>query len=510
MEIVRKIALGFCALLSAGAYAEMPEAVDYSASAIVNASSGSWAPYMIGSWNDGRVTAASGGWLDVSAKKELDKSKRFSWSAGVEGIFGGATRAEYERWNPETDNFYLHREGQAPTRLIQLWGEVKFRGVFAMAGMRSERSLIVADGLSSGDITRSNNARPVPGVTVGFIDFQNIPFTNGWVQIEGQLMYGKTFDTRFKENRYNYYNDLIAGDLMYTYKRCYFRTKPSQPFFVTVGMQAAGLFGGNTTYYRKGVKTSRIDRGFHISDLWKMFFPMEGSGEGFYKGSSLGSWDFRADLRLRGGHRLAAYFEWPWEDGSGIGRRNGWDGLWGLEYRAPQKGLFEAAVLEYLDFTNQSGPIHWAPADLPGTTITSHATGGDNYWNNDVYGAWAYYGMAIGTPFVKSPLYNHDGHLQFSHNRARGFHAAVEGTIAPQWSYKAMISYQKAWGDGRQPRSRALHDTSAMLEARWIQGAGKPWSARLQIAFDAGTLRGDNFGAMLAVTYSGALKFEKK
>lgn len=488
--------------------AERPSEIEYDASLIANAASGEWAPYMIGSWNDGRVTSASGAWLDLSATKRLDLSSRFSWSAGVEAMFGGGTKAPYERWNPGTSAFEEHREGQAPARLIQLWGEVKFRGVFAMAGMKSHSSLIVARGLSSGDITLSDNARPVPGVTVGFVDFQNIPFTRGWVQIEGRLTYGRMTDSRFKENRYNFFNDLIASDLMYTYKRCYFRTMPTQPVFVTVGMQAAGLFGGNTRYYSNGVLAGRIDRGFHVKDLWQMFFPMEGSGEGFYKGSSLGSWDFRADLRLKSGHRLAAYFEWPWEDGSGIGRRNGWDGLWGLEYRAPRESWVDAAVVEYLEFTNMSGPLHWAPGDHNNTTITGSATGGDNYWNNDVYGPWCNYGMSIGTPFVVSPLYNSDGHWQFAHNRARGFHAALEGRVAPQWRYKAMLSYQKAWGDGRRPQAVGLHDTSAMIEARWAQGDSKPWSADLRLALDAGNLRGNNFGAMLTVRYSGAIKIK--
>ena len=507
-----RILVAIAALLavSLGLRGERPDSIEYSAEVIANASSGDWAPYMIGSWNSGRVTEASGGWLDLSARKSLDLGKRFSWSAGVEAIFGGGTRAEYERYNAADNTYYMHREGTAPARLLQLWGEVKFRGVFAMAGMRAERSLIVAEGLSSGDITRSENARPIPGVTVGFVDFQNIPFTKGWVQIEGQIMYGRMTDTGWKESHFNYLNHFIAGDLMYTYKRCYFRTKPTQPLYVTVGMQTGGLFGGNTTWYSSGKVSKREDRGFHVKDLWEMFFPSEGSGEGYYKGSSLGSWDFRADLRLRTGHRLAAYFEWPWEDGSGIGRRNGWDGLWGLEYRAPRESWVDAAVLEYLDFTNMSGPIHWAPGDSKNPSITTQATGGDNYWNNDFYGSWTNYGMSIGTPFILAPVYNSDGYLQFKHNRARGFHAALEGRVAPQWRYKAMVSYQKAWGDGRRPIGIALHDTSAMVEALWAKGAGSPWSASLRLALDAGHLRGNNFGAMLTVRYSGALKFKKQ
>ena len=211
-----RILVAIAALLavSLGLRGARPDSIEYSAEVIANASSGDWAPYMIGSWNSGRVTEASGGWLDLSARKSLDLGKRFSWSAGVEAIFGGGTRAEYERYNAADNTYYMHREGTAPARLLQLWGEVKFRGGFAMAGMRAERSLIVAEGLSSGDITRSENARPIPGVTVGFVDFQNIPFTKGWVQIEGQIMYGRMTDTGWKESHFNYLNHFIAGDLI--------------------------------------------------------------------------------------------------------------------------------------------------------------------------------------------------------------------------------------------------------------------------------------------------------
>lgn len=507
---------GLCAalLLIASAWlpadAERPDSIGYGASVIANASSGDWAPYMIGSWNLGRNTPASGAWLDIHAGKDVNRAHRFSWGAGFEAIAGAGTKAEYERYDATSGKWFDHKEGQAAVRIIQLWGELKYRGVFLSAGMKPESSPITTHGLSSGDLILSDNARPIPAVTAGFIDFQDIPFTQGWVQIEGRIAYGRTMDSKFKQNRYNYYEDLIASDLCYTYKRCYFRTKPTERFYVTLGMQAAGFFGGNTEFYRNGTMVRREDRGFHIKDLWEMFFPKEGSGESFYKGSSLGSWDFRADYRIPGaGHSVAFYFEWPWEDGSGIGRRNGWDGLWGLEYRAPAESWVDGAVFEFLDFTNQSGPLHWAVVDNPGTSIVSPATGGDNYFNNDFYGPWSNYGLALGNAFMLAPLYNHDGHWEFAHNRTRGFHTALTGRLLPTLRYRAMLSYQKAWGEGRRPINTALHDTSAMLEATW-QRMASPWSARLQLALDHGTLRGNNFGASLTVSYSGALSFKKK
>lgn len=496
--------------LPCAAASAQTDSINYSATVLAAASSGKFAPYMNGSWNSGRLVEDKGLMLDLRAEKPVLTDRRFSWGAGVEIAAGIQSGSEYERWQADDDAWILHNEGQAPFRVIQAYAEARFRGVFILAGMKEQNSAIVDSRLSSGDLVRSNNARPVPGCEIGFNDFQNIPFTNGWVQIEGRLMYGRMTDSKSKRERYNYYSLLLAEDLWYTYKRCYFRTKPSMPLSITVGMQAAGTFAGNTVYYTDGKFHSRSDRGFHLRDLWDMFFPNEGSGEGFYKGSSLGSWDFKARYRFADGTQLSAYFEWPWEDGSGIGRRNGWDGVWGLQYTAPRNGIIEKAVVEYLDFCNQSGPLHWAPHDRPGTTITTNDTGGDNYYNNDVYGPYANYGMSIGTPFLLSPLYNTNGCLWFMHSRTRGFHAAASGSIAPDWSYTMKVSYQKAWGSGRLPLATSLENTSAMLSASWTPSDRlKGFSAGCQLAFDAGSLRGNNFGAMLSVSYSGNFSLKK-
>lgn len=484
-----------------------PVTLDYSASLTANASTGSWTPYMLGSWNYGRITGADGLWHDGRVEKKVDTGRRFSWGAGVEYLAGYGTGVQYDRY--DRGEWTTHKAGQAPLRLHQLYGEVKYRGVYLLVGMKERHSGIVDDDLSSGDLTRSNNSRPIPGVAAGFIDFQDIPFTNGWVQIDGEIMYGRMTDGGFKDKLFNRYSGELARGLYYTYKRCYFRTKPAQPLSVTVGMQAGGLFGGTTQWWRRGEVVRTDVRGFHVRDIWEMFFPMEG-GEDYYKGSSLGSWDFKARYRLRDGSELKAYFEWPWEDGSGIGRRNGWDGVWGLQYDFAHAGAVSKIVVEYIDFTNQGGPIHFAPGDYPGIDITSQATGGDNYYNNDYYGPYSYYGMSIGSPFVVSPLYNADGTTGFEHNRARGFHVAVTGNVLPQLSYKAMAGYQRAGGTGRVPARERLSCTSAKLAACWRVDAVKGLSVDAAVAFDAGKLRGNNFGAMISVKYSGKLSLGKK
>ena len=490
------------------AAAAEPVNIEYEASVLVNASTGDLAPYMIGSWRYGKIDGASGIWHDGRLEKRMSLDTRFSWGAGIEYLAGYGSAAPYDYYSDDT--WSVRHNRQAPLRLHQLYGEVKYRGIYLLAGMKETHSGIVDDTMSSGDLTRSNNSRPIPGVAAGFVDFQNIPFTNGWVQIEGEIMYGRFFDGDMRRKTFNHYTGVYTDDMYYTYKRCYFRTKPSQPLSVTVGMQTAALFGGSSWQYRRGTLVREEHRGFHIRDIWDMFFPMEG-GKDYYKGQSLGSWDFKARYAFANGSELSAYFEWPWEDGSGIGRMNGFDGVWGLQYNFAKSGWVSKVTVEYLDFTNQSGPIHWAPTDSPGTTITNSATGADNYYNNFYYGSYTNYGLSIGTPFLVSPLYNSNGDPGYLHNRARGFHAAVAGNPTSEWSYSAKVSYQYAGGTGWVPARRRLSDTSAAVAASWTpSGRLSGLSVSAEVAFDAGKLRGNNFGALVGVSYSGNFNIGKK
>ena len=246
-----------------------------------------------------------------------------------------------------------------------------------------------------------------------------------------------------------------------------------------------------------------------MNDVFQMFIPRPG-GEDYYTGSHLGTWDFKADYRFRDGSKLSAYFEWPWEDCSGIGRMNGWDGLWGLQYNFDRNGIVNKAAFEYLDFTNQSGPIHFDPEDKPDNPLTGLAQGADNYYNNDYYGSYSNYGMSIGSPFLVSPIYNRNGMLEYLHNRAKGFHVAVEGSLLSNLNYRLMFGYETAGGYGRIPSYKKSQSTSGMLEVKWNPTIKVPeLEIGLRMAFDKGTLRGDNFGTLLQIAYCGQFKISK-
>lgn len=482
------------------AYGKQP--VEIGATLIGGAGSGDFAPYYIASNRHGTITQANNLLVSLSASRLLESDKRFSYAWGAE-IYGGlSSSATYMRYSGGA----WHDNSCHPPRfwIQQLYGSLKFRSLFLTAGMKNAGSALLNDRLSSGDLVEGPNARPIPQIRAGFLDFQPVPFTNGWIEIQGELSYGKMTDNGWLRDHYNYYNEHICTGAFYTYKRCYFRSKSAMPFSVTIGMQAAGFFGGTTELYDKGELTNTIHNKGGIKEFFKMLIPTEGD-EAYYLGSTLGSWDIDLRYRLQDGTVIKGYMHKLWETGSGIGFLNGFDGLWGIEYSAAKDGIITGAVVEYLDFTNQSGPIHFDPTDI-NTSLGIHTNGADDYYNNYNYNAYANYGMSLGTPFLRSPIYNLDGFMGYIDNCVRGFHVGITGRITPRLSYRLLGGYRKGWGAIRQPRTKSVDDASMMLEATYLPPfANNSLSLNAQIAFDRGTMYGNTFGALFTITYNTRL-----
>jgi len=487
--------------------------IDYQATLTANAGSGSLAPYYIASGRGGTVTQQYSALLSGQLWHTMDTTTRLSWGAGAELWMGYASSANYDRYDVNTHTF--HTNSQHPARLWvqQAYIEGKYRGVFAVLGQKDIYSQLVNPQLSSGDLIMSGNARPAAGLRAGFVNFQNIPFTHGWVQITGEVGYYKAFDNSWLENHYNYYNHFITTGTWLHYKNIYFRTNPHQPFVFTIGAQAASQFAGTATYYQEGTITQITSMKADLKAFWRTMIAGSGGsshGDNFVEGNHLGTWDIAAQYSLRSGHILRAYYQSPWEDGSGIGMMNGFDGLWGIEYRHPSKDSWlTGAVLEYVDLTNQSGPIHWAPGDHEGTPLTHQSTGADDYYNNYIYNGYQNRGMSIGSPFVRSTLYNLDGYMRYRDNLIRGLHAAIMGNLSPYISYRLMGSWRRAWGTPLIGRATAASATAMMLEATYCPPRQLPLRMTAQVAFDHGTLYGNQIGGLFSISYHGNFSLKR-
>lgn len=495
-------------------------AVAYNAGLTLNTGISTFAPYHIASNRRGTVTQRHSALLNAGLFHEMDTTRRLSWGAGVE-VWGGYTSStDYQRYDSESKTMTVNSQHPSRLWLQQLWVEGKWRSLFLVIGMKDINSGFVNSSLSSGDLVMSCNARAPIGGRAGFINYQNIPYTRGWVQIRGEYGFYRYADSKWLENHYNYYNSFLTTHYWFNYKNIYFRTNPTKPLVLTIGAQASCLFAGTVTYYENGEVWQKVKMKANAEAFWRTLFAGSGGenmGDKVYvQGNHIGSWDIALDYSLSNGGKLRGYYQSPWEDGSGIGKMNGFDGLWGLEYRSGKHGFVTGAVVEFIDFMNQSGAIHLAYKDLvdvdhpKGSNIGYAATGSDDYYNNYCYNGYQNHGMAIGAPMAQSPIYNTDGYMRFTDNRLRGFHLGVMGDLCSQVSYRALLSWRKSFGTPFIPRLEPLACTSMMLEATYSprQLPGLVFTA--QLAHDHGKLYGgNNTGALLSITYKGNFTFNR-
>lgn len=510
--------LTLCAAAPQAAQAEW--SMQWEASTLATAGSGQFAPTLMSADRAGRIIEPYNLQEEGKIMRPISTDTRFSYGFGADLIFSASSSTSYRRWSAETEQFHFVNLRPAWFRVQQLFGEIKYRGVYLFAGMKENDRSIFNNTLGSGDLTLSNNARPIPQVRVGFIDFQNIPLTNGWVQIQGDIAYGHFCDDGWLKNHFARYNSFITTDTWYHYKRCYFRTKPSKPFSVTVGMQHAAQFGGVWDRYRDGEKFASYHDKVTLKQLLKIFYQGKGNdsdipGENVnFIGNHLGTWDIRFRYRFRNDATLTAYMQKPWEDESGIAWQTGFDGVYGLEYKSASPAWIDGAVVEYLDFTNQGGPLLWDIRDNPTTAMDpdGKATGADDYYNNFMYNGWANYGQSIGSPIFKAPVYNRDGYLRYIDNHLRGFHVGIQGSVmtVPGLSWRFICAWKQSNGTPHDLRADMKSVTSVSAQAEWKLPSVKGLTISAQLAFDAGSLYQPAFGALASVAYCGDITFKRK
>ena len=399
--------------------------------------------------------------------------------------------------------------------------------------------------LSSGSTIWSGNSRPIPSIYLITPEFVTIPGTRGWLQFYAEGSFGKLFDDDYKRDRYAIYRvgksgqaeSFLTTDVWFHQKKLHLRTNPDKPIVFYVGFDHASYFGGES--YNSSFTGETQSFNPHLKDFFKAFFISGGDGNSpsgdqvFFYGSHLGEECFRLDYQWGGSDskqkRVGLVFENLFEDGSSIAKFNGMDGLWGIEYHNQQHDAWiQGFVFEYLQTSNQSGPIHWDREDWADSFGEGfgegRAPGADDYYNNYYYAGHCYYGLALGTPMVKSPVYNADGYLRFTDNRIRAWHLGLEGSLLranlsrfprlsrlsrdsrfsrkPTLGYRVLTSYRQSWGTSFVPSSTIRDAFCTMVELNTSLG---PWSAKVAYAMDHGDLLGNNQSFNFSISYHGKI-----
>ena len=399
--------------------------------------------------------------------------------------------------------------------LQQCYVNLKYQSFFIEAGSREQKPVLFDSQLSNGTFTKGTNAKPIPQVHFGTDGFWVLPYTKKWLQANFDFGYGKYMDSDYRQDMFlnHSINDAYATGAYYHQKHLYLRSNPEKRFFAAAGIEHVVQFSGTRHEYVDGELTVK-EKPANLKAFWKVLIPLENGNyfqnndmDDWRYGNHIGSMTYLIGWNINKTHQVQAYLDNPFEDGSGIRKGNGWDGLWGLQYsnKATERQPVRKAVLEYFQSTNQCGPLHWDSDDYPEhvrSQITDLVVGNDNYYNHNFYVSYTHFGMAQGNALITSPIYNKDGFTAFRDNRVKAWHLGINGELTDHLSYLVKGSYREGWGTYSAPLPTKHHSFDALFQGLYDLGS---WQFSAAYAFDKGNIYGDCSTFNFKISYHGKI-----
>ena len=385
-----------------------------------------------------------------------------------------------------SDNPTLHAQ--------QLYGRLRHRALQATAVWKKQVTGRVDTARSLGGITRSENATPLPRVSVSTDGYVPVPGTDGFLGGKGYLAHGwmggdRVVRSPFLHEKYGYLRLL----------------PPEGPVTLHAGLIHHAVWGGTPTEAVAGVETGAFRDG--LQQFGRVFFALRDSGE---RGPDhMGNYDFSVDVAA-GPVRGQVYRQFFFEDKPGLWFRNVWDGLWGVSLRRTGgPALVEALLYEHFRFIRQNAK--YAEGERPGA---------DRNFSQSLYrSGWTHQGRTLGLPLVTPPANTPDvpdDRPGIANSLIVAHHVAVEGTVhQPGLSYRLTGTYSENSG------SKSLcadADCTRLLDDRFsrtgqwsflMEASGRvPGTDRLAydlgVAVDTGAFRRESVGVRVGLTWRRA------
>ena len=471
-------------------HAEPKDSLEWRVELTSTFSGGEHTPFWLVSNRYGLATPEKNyGFVRGEIKRQLQPKTKFSWGAGVD-LVGGWQIA-------------------APFNIHQLYGEIKYRALWILAGSKELNSPYNNHKLSSGNLLYSGNSMPIPQFRIGTYDYADFWGTKGWFAVKAYLSYGMFTDSDWQKSW------VVSGgnrtvNVLYCSRGLWLRGGNSDVFPLTaeVGIEMASQFGGRIYRYGKWMNMP-----MKLKDWLKAIIPYQG-GEDTpieeqtnVQGNMLGaynialSWTPKADWSIKG------YFEHYFEDHSQMTFEYGWkDFQLGFEFKFPKNPYVSGLVYEYIYMKDQTGAVNndYRPE------IPEQVSGRDNYYSHYLYCGWQNWGMGIGTPLAISPIYNVNHRLMFYNTRFIANHIGFEGKPLEWLDWRVLLTFTQNWGTYIRPLPEVMNDFNGLVEVNLKPRKFHGWYAKAAVAWDSGPLLGNSFGGMISIGKEGIISIGHK
>ncbi len=433
----------------------------YVGEAQVLSSSGAQAPSLL--WHNSYGTISqlphSGTFRAGVIKPATRPNRWFDYDFGVvlDGRFGGG-----QPGSGQTD---------ITGYFSQLYAHVRLYIVDITAGIRPQYIGAGDAALSSGSLLFSNNAHPIPQISIGFERWTPIPGLFGYVELKGGLMHGWANDN----------SDVVKGTLIH-YKYIGGRVGGKLPVNISYEFHHVAQWGGYSSVYGDlGNNWAAFKAALLVRSGGSMANDQINA-----QGNHIGFQQLALDVKGEG-WKVSAYWQIMQEDGPirFIGTTmNNKDGLWGISATQNRWPFIQGLTYEFLNTTDQSGPFHDKDGIIYG--------GADNYYRNGIYTqGWSYFGRIIGSPL-----------LTLSNTRVMAHHIGVRGDIYG-FRYRVMVNHAENYGNYSAPNR--TNNTAVLLEVKKLVPQAWNMEFGVSLAGDFGTQHGNTFGAMVTIRKQGLI-----
>ncbi len=372
-------------------------------------------------------------------------------------------------------------------------------------GRRKEMFGIVDTLMSSGSVSWSGNAMPIPKVQIGIPNYTKFFFK--WLSFKATYSHGW------------FGNQLSSKDYFLHQKTIFFKIgKPTSKLNLFGGIVHNVQWGGKTKKFINDNDDRLLNGRFPqdwfvygnvvlpLKNLWS-FSPKFSSYNAFettnHFGNHVGSVDVAGEIKFTKS-RLLLYKQFVFDDGQLFGLTNTDDGLYGISFTPNPKSSFKKIVFEYL-FTKNQGRYEAGLAQLL-SLKDRHPNEESFLFNHQQYfDGWSYERRTIGTPFLTA-----EENLRFekqidnsnvfvNNNRVWAFYGGLLNQIggiqlSNRLSYSMNFGNSSLLGKVIVPVSQISYSVNTIIPMKKLKS-----DLNINIAVDHGDLIKDNFGSYISI-----------
>ena len=371
----------------------------------------------------------------------------------------------------------------------ELYGSLVFKKLQVDIGIKHDAIILGGLSSSNGNITKSINARAIPGYNLQLSEFVGLPFVEEWLFVKAS------------------YGDYLLNDMRRIYnarlhqKSIFFKTKLSKKIALILGGDHYAQWGGTSEIY--GEQPSSF------KDYLRVITGRSGGNDALETdqinvlGNQLGS--YLLQLNYKGEmYNLNFYWSHPFEDRSGLDMDNYPDALYGFFIDLKKGNTLITHILTEFTYTKHQSGSSRHYTDEEG--VAHAAIGRDNYFNNGIYqSGWTYFGNTIGSPYFTTKSIDENGitpGVIVGDNRFMAFNIGLKGAVK-NVKYKTILSHTTYFGWFDQEYHIKPYQVSGLLEVYFPQILKLPFEVTLGSAIDTGTYRPINFGGFVRLSKKG-------